>query len=225
MEKDRKSPALSKSLPKGSGSDPLSQEERALWEQAARDLKPLKAKKARLHAAHDGEADGHLGRSRQADNHTRAEHSHDRAQRPSLSATATAKTVPPLSELDRRKARKIGSGKIDIEARIDLHGMRQNQAHAALRRFLLQAHANDRRWVLVITGKGGAARRSLSEPDYADMHTATEPGVLRRNVPHWLAEPELRVIVVSYTAAAARHGGEGALYVQLRKRARPNEDA
>ncbi len=97
--------------------------------------------------------------------------------------------------------------------------MRQSEAHPALRRFLLKAHADGRRWVLVITGKGAPRGRS-EEPEDAGYGREEERGVLRRNVPRWLAEPELRAIVVGFTAAAIRHGGEGALYVQLRRRER-----
>jgi DNA-nicking Smr family endonuclease len=124
--------------------------------------------------------------------------------------------------LDRRKARRVGSGRVEIEARIDLHGMTQSEAHPALRRFLLKAHADGRRWVLVITGKGAPLDRSLNRStarfDGSDGADDAPRGVLRRNVPFWLAEPELRSIVVGFTSAAIRHGGEGALYVQLRKR-------
>jgi DNA-nicking Smr family endonuclease len=126
-----------------------------------------------------------------------------------------------LSDLDRRKTRRIGSGKVEIEGRIDLHGMRQSEAHAALHRFLRSAHAQDKRWVLVITGKGVPLDRSLSRttaPADETEISSEHRGVLRRNVPRWLAEPELRSIVVGYSTAAIRHGGEGALYVQLRKR-------
>jgi DNA-nicking Smr family endonuclease len=90
--------------------------------------------------------------------------------------------------------------------------MRQHEAHIALRRFLATAFQRGQRWVLVITGKGGPRR-----PRDDDGYSAAEPGVLKRNVPMWLAEPELRAIVVSYKTAAITHGGEGALYIQLRK--------
>jgi DNA-nicking Smr family endonuclease len=119
----------------------------------------------------------------------------------------------PLTEFERRKARQIGSGKVEIGARIDLHGLRQHDAYARLRAFLLDAYAQGHKTVLVITGKGG------DEP--ADRLGALagdrQRGVLRRNVPSWLQEPDLRSIVLSYTQAGIRHGGAGALYVQLRK--------
>jgi DNA-nicking Smr family endonuclease len=121
-----------------------------------------------------------------------------------------------LSEFDRRKARKLAAGREAIDARIDLHGMRQSEAHAALRSFLLGCHADGRRNVLVITGKGGPAQDCDVERPFA-MDTR-ERGVLRRNVPQWLAEPELRAIVVSFRDAARGHGGAGALYVHLRAR-------
>jgi DNA-nicking Smr family endonuclease len=123
---------------------------------------------------------------------------------------------PPLADFERRKSRRIASGKIEVDARIDLHGLRQSDAHARLRGFLLQAHGNGLKTVLVITGKGG------EEPAdrLANLVGERQRGVLRRNVPHWLGEPELRAIVLSFTQAGARHGGAGALYVQLRRSGR-----
>lgn len=115
----------------------------------------------------------------------------------------------PAAGLDRRKVRKIASGRVEIEARLDLHGLYQEEAHAALRRFLLASSAAGLRHVLVITGRG--SRRA---------ETGGETGVLRRNVPRWLSGPELHPVVIGYSTAHVRHGGEGALYVTLRTRNR-----
>lgn len=120
----------------------------------------------------------------------------------------------PIADFDRRKVRKIRSGQVDIEARIDLHGMRQDEAHTALRAFLIRCLGKGQRWVLVITGKGKASDRDADAP--FDMTVQRDRGVLKRNVPRWLAEPDLRPLVVSYTTAAIHHGGEGAIYVHLR---------
>jgi DNA-nicking Smr family endonuclease len=119
----------------------------------------------------------------------------------------------PLAEFERRKVRQIASGKVEIRACVDLHGLRQQDAHARLRAFLFDAYAQGHKTVLVITGKGGV------EPADRLDHLAGERqrGVIRRNVPLWLEEPDLRAIVVSYTQAGPRHGGAGALYVQLRR--------
>ena len=132
--------------------------------------------------------------------------------------------APDLAAFDRKSARRIRTGAIEIDARIDLHGMHQAEAHAALRRFLLSGYRKGARWVLVITGKGAPrttgwfARETNAANAFLPGHLRDEPkGVLRRNVPRWLAEPELRAIVVSFTEAAIQHGGEGALYVHLRR--------
>jgi DNA-nicking Smr family endonuclease len=215
MAKDRESRTLSKPGGKRAAGSSLSEEERALWEHAARDLKPLKEKKSRVHTS---DAAGDSPQRPRAQEKPAAP---PRAVAPPAKIAKTPAGPPPLAPLDRRKARQIGSGRIEVEARIDLHGMRQSEAHTALRRFLTQAYAGGRRWVLVITGKGTPpARGSQEEPD--DGASRGERGVLRRSVPHWLAEPELRSIVVGFTAAAIRHGGDGALYVQLRRRDRPD---
>lgn len=127
---------------------------------------------------------------------------------------ASAARRPPLAEPDRRTVRQIASGKTAIDARLDLHGARQRDARARLLSFLRNAQANGCRTVLVITGKGNDAGTvdplagALGEP---------QRGVLRRSVPQWLADPELRDVVLGYTSAGVRHGGDGALYVQLRR--------
>ena len=107
-------------------------------------------------------------------------------------------------------ARALERGRLVVEARLDLHGMRQREAHAALRGFLKPAQGKGQRHVLVITGRGTEpdARRSFYEAD--------ERGVLRQTVPHWLEQPDLAPLVVSYAEAPRRLGGKGALCVRLR---------
>jgi DNA-nicking Smr family endonuclease len=116
---------------------------------------------------------------------------------PALPKPAT----PPLTPLSRRMRRSIARGKEQIDARLDLHGLTQSEAHAALLRFLRNAHARDARLVLVITGKGRGG----------------EPGVLRRQIPQWLGLPEFRAFVIGFEDAHVTHGGEGALYVRVRR--------
>jgi DNA-nicking Smr family endonuclease len=208
---DKKSRGESKSPPRRG--QHLSDDERALWELAARDLKPIKVKKGRVLGVEVAPAEGPRTDAKPP---AKPLAKPPAQPLPRAAAPVAKPSAPPLSGLDRKKTRKLGSGRVEIDARIDLHGMRQAEAHAVLTRFLLRAHASGRRWVLVITGKGGPRgedeARGWGEP---------ERGVLKRNVPRWLGEPELRAIVVGYTTAAVRHGGEGALYVQLRRKDRP----
>jgi DNA-nicking Smr family endonuclease len=131
------------------------------------------------------------------------------APRPKSGATAPA-------AFDKRQARKIATGKIDIEGRLDLHGLRESEAHVRLRGFLRQAQAQGKRTVLVITGKGREGDDDPTTP-YDFGHDRSPRGVLKRNVPRWLAGPDLAPLVVSFTTAHTRHGGEGALYVHLRR--------
>jgi DNA-nicking Smr family endonuclease len=119
-------------------------------------------------------------------------------------AVAPPASPPALAPIDRRVRQKLARGRNVIDARIDLHGLTQSQAHAALRRFLLRAQAGDARYVLVVTGKGRGPER----------------GTLRRQVPLWLGLPEFRSLVVGFDTAHVAHGGEGALYVQVRRRQR-----
>lgn len=126
-------------------------------------------------------------------------------------APATAKpSHPPLHPIERRTFSRVARGTVGIDGRIDLHGMTQLDAHDRLRGFLFEAQARGAKLVLVITGKG--------RNDGMDTFGVTERGVLRRRVPHWLAEPGLRTIVLGFQEAHQTHGGGGALYVRIRKK-------
>lgn len=103
--------------------------------------------------------------------------------------------------IEPRRKRRLSRERDPIEARLDLHGLNSIAAEARLKSFVEQAYANDYRAVLVITGKGMA-----------------ENGILKRNAPEWLADPQLSHIVAGISQAHARHGGTGALYVALKRR-------
>ena len=124
------------------------------------------------------------------------------AKEPALpSAGRVTKTQP----IDRNTLTRLKKGRIEIEGRLDLHGLSASQAEQALHRFLLSSHTIGRKAVLVITGRG-------LNPD------TNGPGILKRETPLWLDKmPE---IVSSYAQADRRHGGEGALYVRLRRKKR-----
>jgi DNA-nicking Smr family endonuclease len=107
--------------------------------------------------------------------------------------------------LERRDKQRLVRGTQTIDARIDLHGRTQSEAHAALLGFLRRAQAQGARFVLVITGKGGGPGSS------------GERGVLKRHVPLWLRLPEFRLLVLAIEDAHVAHGGEGALYVRVRR--------
>jgi DNA-nicking Smr family endonuclease len=113
-----------------------------------------------------------------------------------------AARVPVRHALDLATRKKLSKGRIPIEGVVDLHGLRQSEAHLLLLSFLHRAHADGRRHVLVVTGKGS----SLGSE-----------GVLRRAVPAWLATPPFRALVSAHESAARNHGGAGALYVRLRR--------
>lgn len=113
---------------------------------------------------------------------------------------------PPLVPLGRRMRSKLARGSESIDDRIDLHGMTQADAHAALAHFLRRAQGRGARVVLVITGKGARAGDAFSER-----------GVLKRQVPHWLESAALRPLVIGFESAGVGHGGAGALYVRLRR--------
>lgn len=196
----------------------LAGEDADVWNYTAQSIEPLKRAKARFHPAAERAAEAPATAGVKADAEPAklkiAKMAAAKVEPPP--APPKPKAPPPIAAFDRKKVRKIRSGQVEIEARIDLHGMRQDEAHTALVRFLHRCPQNDKRWVLVITGKGKRADRDDDAP--FDLTRQRESGVLKRNVPRWLDDAELRPLVVSYTHAAIQHGGEGALYVHLRKR-------
>jgi DNA-nicking Smr family endonuclease len=172
----------------------LSAEEHALWRGVARSVRPL-----RKHARREAEDAEPVA----------AAPARPPAKAKAVKAVASPRparptTPPPLAPLARREKQKLARGRVDIDARIDLHGMTQAEAHMRLVRFLRRVQSDGAKFVLVITGKGARA----SDPDR---------GVLRRQVPLWLQLPDLRDAVVGFEEAHVAHGGEGALYVRLRK--------
>jgi len=122
-------------------------------------------------------------------------------------AAAAHRTKPrpasqtPPGEIEPGRKRRLARERDPLTFRLDLHGLDQDRARAALARFLLNAQAEGERAVLVITGKGVQGE-----------------GVLRRRAPDWLADPALRGVVAGVSEAHRRHGGEGALYVALKRR-------
>lgn len=123
--------------------------------------------------------------------------------------------LPPILNMDRKKKSRLARGLREIDGRIDLHGMTQQQAHSALLTFIGRAQASGWKTILVITGKGA---QSLDDdgPRYLWMDREA-PGVLRRRVPQWLSEPGMRKFIIGYDQAAPNHGGGGAFYVQIRR--------
>ena len=119
---------------------------------------------------------------------------------------------PPLAPLDRRLRQRLARGAVAVEGRIDLHGLTQAEAHRRLAAFLESAQVRGLRLVLVITGKGGG------DEEASWFGTRDGRGVLRRLVPQWLGLPEFRRFVVGFEPAQRTHGGEGALYVKVRRR-------
>jgi DNA-nicking Smr family endonuclease len=115
---------------------------------------------------------------------------------------ATPKPPPRPIDIDSRTFTKIKRGRLEVDAKLDLHGMRQHEAQRSLTAFLRRCQANGARIAIVVTGKG---------------LTRDEGGVLRRVVPMWLEAPNLRDVVVGFGEAARHHGGEGALYVRIRR--------
>ncbi|PKA39266.1 Smr/MutS family protein [Rhizobium sullae] len=176
----------------------LSTDERILWGKVARSTRPLAGKKGEL-----TELDAFLAKAETEAGNAEQKSS---AEMEAQAATPRAATKQPSSThhpLERPVKRKIAKGRLALEARIDLHGLVQSEAHVMLLDFLIRAHERGMRHVLVITGKGSSMGSE---------------GALKRAVPFWFSKPEFRYLISSYEAAAQHHGGEGALYIRLSRR-------
>lgn len=175
----------------------LSEEERELWNSVAKQTRPLRRKRVVKAALPVVEAPAVV-------------------EKPVIAKPRRLSTIPapikpvlpapaPLAPLGRRERSQLSRGKKEIDARLDLHGMTQTRAHHALQAFLHRCHHDGCTFVLVITGKGRT------------VGPESERGILRRQVPLWLGLPEFRGFVVGYEQAGIGHGGEGAIYVRIRR--------
>lgn len=175
----------------------LSEEERRLWASVAEQVEPLRRRGKRKAVRRTGDEPVPADPAAPVVAEIRA------APRPAAKPKP-APALAPLAPLARRDRQRLVRGTMGIDGRLDLHGLTQAQAHGALKRFLAGASERGATFVLVITGKGGTAGEGR--------------GVLRRQVPLWLALPEFRILVTGFEAAHAGHGGDGALYVRLRRK-------
>ena len=173
----------------------LSEEDRALWESVAKQIKPLRKRHRVAKPAAPPEAEISVTvKSTISPKHVA----------PARIVLPAKPEPPPLAPIGRRERSHLSRGRKEIDARLDLHGMTQTRAHRALFGFLQRAHHDGLTFVLIITGKG-------------KMGAESERGVLRLQVPQWLGLPEFRSLVVGFEEAHIGHGGEGALYVRVRR--------
>lgn len=180
-----------------SGGPKLNPEDRILWGKVARSTRPMPGRMEELLAFED---------QFEVPPEEKDVPALNRAALPSSTGGTEAerkRTQHLHHPLEKPVKRKLSRGHLALEARIDLHGLIQSEAHGMLLDFLIRAHERGLRHVLVITGKGS----SLGSE-----------GALKRAVPLWFAMPEFRFLISSYEPAARQHGGEGALYVRLSRR-------
>lgn len=178
----------------------LSADERALWDEIAKSVNPAKRDPAPSSMPEET-APGAASKKPRV-----------RARLPIEPPSPPPPSAPDLSHgkapgMDRRTQQRLTRGKLDIEGRLDLHGHIQADAHRALTGFLQAAFNNGRRTVLVITGKGD--------------RLAGRAGVLKEMVPRWLNEMPIRQWVTGFSYAAPKDGGEGALYIRVKRRRDP----
>jgi DNA-nicking Smr family endonuclease len=183
----------------------LSEADREIWDRLRKTVRPLR--KHRTAKPAEPEAPKAHSPAIAADG---SESDKPAARRKAPAPPMAVKAPPALAPFEDKTLRRLGRGLIAVDARIDLHGMRQERAHAALLAFLRHAQARGHQIVLVVTGKG--------KPDETVRGGEAGRGVLRQVVPGWLAHAELRPLVAGFEEAGRRHGGAGALYVRIRRR-------
>ncbi len=175
----------------------LSSEDRILWMRVASTTTPLKGRSSVSFDEPSGqERDERESVGNRLDKPVPS-------NEPARPLARIAQDRPPPQKLDLTTRKKLAKGRLPLEGTVDLHGLNQHQAHALLLSFLHRAHADGRRHVLIITGKGDSFRSD---------------GILRRAVPEWLSTSPFRALVGGQEGAARNHGGAGAIYVRLRRR-------
>ncbi|MBM3581501.1 MAG: hypothetical protein FJX37_05995 [Alphaproteobacteria bacterium] len=178
-----------------------------LWRAVTESARPLRHKRARKGLQRE-EIPGDMKAGISAPKHS-PRVAVGNARKPALTSTLPTLHPGAAPGVDRATAARLRRGEITIDGTLDLHGMTQKEAHAALLGRIARAHTLGQRCLLVITGKG-----ERTDQD------GRETGVLRANVPRWLNEAPVRAHILAFAPARPRHGGAGALYVLLR-RARP----
>lgn len=189
----------------------LSPEEAELWSSVARTARPLHTQAP--HPLPKSEATHELPPLTHAKPRISAFRLGEKQSIPEkrdLVPTLPERLIEAPLRMDAGTHAKMTRGKLQPEARIDLHGLTLAEAHPELIRFILNAHAAGLRLVLVITGKG--KRRDDQGP------IPQRTGALRHQVPHWLHLPPLGPAVLQVTESHLKHGGSGAYYVYLRRR-------
>ncbi len=188
---------------------PPSAEDAQLWSRITEGVRPLHKNKGIVSSEIDS-TENALGTARKPASTAAPRHTGNKTTRDPLSSSVPA-PLPALDHrnapgLDKRNHRRLLKGQREIEARLDLHGKTLQEARRALTAFIQRCHADGKRGVLVITGKG------LRPP-------SGEIGVIRKSVPGWLNEAPLRPLVLAFSYATPKDGGEGALYVLIKRKA------
>lgn len=169
----------------------LTDEDRVLWHRVALSATPLKGKSPPESVEEERKFDEMLAAALG-----------ETAKQGTVRQKPAPKRADEQHPFDPQTREKLSKGRLAIGGTVDLHGMTQSEAHGLLLSFLGRAHASGLRYVLVITGKGASFGSE---------------GALKRAVPHWLSTAPFRLLVSGHEAAARHHGGDGALYLRLRR--------
>ena len=202
-----------------------------LWQKLAAGVKPLGETKHKRHAS-PSPLEREVSRAKRG---TEGGLAADTPLARTPSAEATPRHLPPmrggkpsgppplvpgqLAGLDRRSGERLRKGQMPVEAKLDLHGMTQQAAHGAVANFVESQHAAGARCVLIVTGKGGKAADPFQPKAVPDRFSFSGGrGVLKEALPRWLNEPRLREHIIAVQPASRPHGGEGAVYVLLKRK-------
>lgn len=197
---------MSRRKPRG-----LRPEEAELWDKVRNSATPLhkKTKTILQDAVHQPKAPKEMEPKQPAQKFRLGQSASPARPQNILAPSVSQSLASAPLQMDHKHFGRMKRGKVSPDGRIDLHGMTIAQAHPALMSFILDAYADQKRLVLVITGKG------KSKPDEGPIPVRL--GVLRHNVPNWLRAAPLGPLVLQITEAHAKHGGSGAFYVYLRR--------
>lgn len=176
--------------------------DRNLWDEVTRSIRPLGKRALKMSAAS-------VSLPKQA-----IQLLPQKASTPKISLN---KFPPPITGFDRRTEQKLTRGNVEIESRLDLHGMNLEEARIRLLDFISSRRMQGHRLVLVITGKGASPFSGHTLHGRNHFYAPEREGRLRRQLPEWLHEAQFRAHVSGFQQAHPKHGGGGAFYVKLRR--------